>query len=108
MVRLALVKSTAQENWSPGNSDGPVTAVFVPCSYGLIHSRNTMSVRVGQFAGLDTVQKVANTLGISQNIPHGPATYIGSFETDSERFDRCLLRFSERRCAQASLYHRAN
>ena len=59
-----------------------LTAGFIPCSYGLIHSRNTMSVRVGQFAGLDAVQKVANTLGISQNVPHGPAIYIGSFETD--------------------------
>src|SRR5438874_628991 len=68
-------------NWSPGNSDGTYIGLQ-PCSYGLIHSRNTMSVRVGQFAGLDTVQKVANTLGISQNIPHGPAIYIGSFETD--------------------------
>src|SRR5213595_1386361 len=68
-------------NWSPGNSDGTYGGVL-PCSYGLIHSRNTMSVRVGQFAGLDTVQKVANTLGISQNIPHGPAIYIGSFETN--------------------------
>src|SRR2546423_1071059 len=68
-------------NWSPGNSDGTYGGIL-PCSYGLIHSRNTMSVRVGQFAGLDTVQKVANTLGISQNIPHGPAIYIGSFETD--------------------------
>src|SRR5213594_1804305 len=68
-------------NWSPGNSDGTYGGVL-PCSYGLIHSRNTMSVRVGQFAGLDTVQKIANTLGISQNIPHGPAIYIGSFETD--------------------------
>src|SRR5881398_3868301 len=68
-------------NWSPGNSDGTYSGVQ-PCSYGLIHSRNTMSVRVGQFAGLDSVQKVANTLGISQNIPHGPAIYIGSFETD--------------------------
>ncbi len=68
-------------NWSPGNSDGTYGGVL-PCSYGLIHSRNTMSVRVGQFAGLDTVQKVANTLGISQNVPHGPAIYIGSFETN--------------------------
>jgi penicillin-binding protein 1A len=67
--------------WSPGNSDGTYGGIF-PCSYGLIHSRNTMSVRVGQFAGLDAVQKVSNTLGISQNVPHGPAIYIGSFETD--------------------------
>jgi penicillin-binding protein 1A len=68
-------------NWSPGNSDGTYGGIR-PCSYGLINSRNTMSVRVGQFAGLDAVQKVANTLGVSQNVSHGPAIYIGSFETD--------------------------
>src|SRR5213596_1716184 len=68
-------------SWSPGNSDGTYSGVQ-PCSYGLIHSRNTMSVRVGQLAGLDAVQKVANDLGISQSVPHGPAIYIGSFETD--------------------------
>ncbi len=68
-------------SWSPGNSDGTYGGTM-PCSYGLIHSRNTMSVRVGQFAGLDTVQKVANDLGISKSVPHGPAIYIGSFETD--------------------------
>jgi penicillin-binding protein 1A len=68
-------------NWSPANSDGTYGGTLL-CSYGLIHSRNTMSVRVGQFGGLEAVQKVANDLGISQNVPHGPAIYIGSFETD--------------------------
>src|SRR6266513_1123305 len=68
-------------NWSPANSDGTYGGTM-PCSYGLVHSRNTMSVRVGQFAGLDAVQKVANDLGISQKVPHGPAIYIGAFETD--------------------------
>jgi penicillin-binding protein 1A len=68
-------------SWSPANSDGTYGGIM-PCSYGLIHSRNTMSVRVGQFAGLDAVQKVANDLGVSQNIPNGPAIYIGSFETN--------------------------
>src|SRR5213595_3997795 len=68
-------------NWAPGNSDGTYGGIQ-PASYGLIHSRNTMSVRVGQFAGLDSVQEVATTLGLSQNVPHGPAIYIGSFETN--------------------------
>ena len=68
-------------NWSPANSDGKYGGIL-PCSYGLIHSRNTMSVRVGQFAGSDAVQKVAATLNLGQNIPAGPATYIGSFETN--------------------------
>ncbi|MFL6520205.1 MAG: transglycosylase domain-containing protein [Chthoniobacterales bacterium] len=68
-------------NWTPGNSDGTYGGVQ-PVSYGLIHSRNTMSVRVGEIAGLDNVQKIAMTLGLGQNVPHGPAIYIGSFETD--------------------------
>ncbi len=68
-------------NWSPANSDGAYGGIQ-PCSYGLIHSRNTMSVRVGQFAGLDAVQKIATSLNLSDNIPHGPAIYIGSFETN--------------------------
>src|SRR3989440_1131505 len=71
----------AAGNWAPGNSDGTYGGVQ-PVSYGLIHSRNTMSVRVGEIAGLDNVQKIAMTLGLSQNVPHGPAIYIGSFETD--------------------------
>ena len=68
-------------NWSPANSDGTYGGIQ-PCGYGLVHSRNTMSVRVGQFAGLDAVQKVATTLNLSDNLPHGPAIYIGSFETN--------------------------
>ena len=68
-------------NWSPGNSDGRYGGIK-PVSYGLIQSRNTMSVRVGEFAGLDDTQKVATTLGLGENIPHGAAIYIGSFETD--------------------------
>ena len=68
-------------NWSPGNSDGRYGGIK-PVSYGLIQSRNTMSVRVGEFAGLDDTQKIAMTLGLGNDIPHGAAIYIGSFETD--------------------------
>src|SRR5882762_2695020 len=68
-------------SWSPANSDGTYGGTM-PCSNGLINSRNTMSVRVGQLAGLDDVQKIATTLNLGNNIPHGPAIYIGSFETD--------------------------
>jgi penicillin-binding protein 1A len=68
-------------NWAPGNSDGTYGGIQ-PVSYGLIHSRNTMSVRVGEIAGIDDVQKVATTVGLGENIPHGPAIFIGSFETN--------------------------
>jgi penicillin-binding protein 1A len=68
-------------NWTPGNSDGTYGGIQ-PVSYGLIHSRNTMSVRVGEIAGIDDVQKIATTVGLGANIPHGPAIFIGSFETN--------------------------
>src|SRR2546430_1025735 len=68
-------------NWAPGNSDGTYGGIQ-PASYGLIHSRNTMRVPVGQFAGLDQVQKIGNTLNTSAKAPHRPAIYIGSFETN--------------------------
>src|SRR5437667_1201825 len=41
-------------NWSPANSDGTYGGTM-PCSYGLVNSRNTMSVRGGQLAGLGAV-----------------------------------------------------
>ncbi|MEP6955983.1 MAG: PBP1A family penicillin-binding protein [Chthoniobacterales bacterium] len=68
-------------NWSPGNSDGAFKGIQ-PASYGLIHSRNTMSVRIGEMAGADEVQRTARSLGLGENIPNGPAIYLGSFETD--------------------------
>lgn len=68
-------------NWSPGNSDGTYGGIQ-PASYGLIQSRNTMTVRVGDFVGPDTVQQTATSLGLGEKIPGGPAIYIGSFETD--------------------------
>src|SRR6185312_13589506 len=68
-------------NWSPANSDGTYGGIQ-PCSYGLVHSRNTMSVRVGEFAGLDATQNLANRLNLNKEVPRGPAIYIGSFESN--------------------------
>lgn len=68
-------------NWSPGNSDNTYNGVQ-PASYGLIQSRNTMSVRIGEIAGAEEVQRAARALGLGENIPAGPATYLGSFETN--------------------------
>ncbi|MDQ6911760.1 MAG: PBP1A family penicillin-binding protein [Verrucomicrobiota bacterium] len=68
-------------NWSPGNSDNTYNGIQ-PAWYGLVHSRNTMSVRIGEVSGVDEVQKAAMMLGLGENVPKGPATYIGSFETN--------------------------
>lgn len=70
-VRLA-------SNWTPENSDGTYKGAM-RAEEGLILSRNTMSVRVGERAGLDEIARVAATVGI-ENMPRMPAVYLGAFE----------------------------
>jgi len=65
-------------NWSPENSDGTYKGLM-RAEEGLIQSRNTMSVRVGERAGLPEIARVAAAAGI-ENIPHVPAVYLGAFE----------------------------
>lgn len=65
-------------NWNPQNSDGQFGGVF-PASHGLIRSRNTMSVRVGNYAGMDLVQFVAKRAGFKEDIPRYPSSYLGTW-----------------------------
>ena len=67
-------------NWTPGNSDGTYKGPL-RVEEGLILSRNTMSVRVGERAGLDEVAKVAAAVGI-ENVPKLPAVYLGAVEAN--------------------------
>ncbi|MEP6669219.1 MAG: PBP1A family penicillin-binding protein [Chthoniobacter sp.] len=67
-------------NWSPENSDGTYKGPL-RLEEGLIQSRNTMSVRVGERAGMDEVARVAAAVGI-ENMPHLPAVYLGAFEAN--------------------------
>ncbi len=66
-------------NWSPGNSDGTFGGVQ-PAETGLIRSRNTMSVRVGELVGLDAVRQAAQTDGLGE-IPTDPTILLGTFNT---------------------------
>ena len=68
----------AAPDWSPGNSDGTFRGIL-PAEDGLILSRNTMSVRVGDRAGLNAVRKVAEDAGLGA-LPQFPAIFLGSFE----------------------------
>lgn len=65
--------------WSPKNSDGTFTGLQ-PAAIGLIRSRNTMSVRVGQIAGLGQVRDMAKALKFG-DIPESPVVFLGAFET---------------------------
>jgi penicillin-binding protein 1A len=69
----------SSSNWSPGNSDGTFRGVM-SAEEGLILSRNTMSVRVGDRAGLDAVRKVAEDAGLG-SVPSFPSIFLGSFES---------------------------
>jgi penicillin-binding protein 1A len=67
-------------NWSPENSDGTYKGIL-RAEEGLIQSRNTMSVRIGERAGLNEIGRIAAAVGL-ENMPHVPAVYLGSFEAN--------------------------
>lgn len=68
----------APASWHPKNSDG-VYGGMHPVSYGLIKSRNTMSVRVGNYAGFDNVSQVGKA-AFNVELPETPSSYLGSWE----------------------------
>jgi penicillin-binding protein 1A len=72
--------SNSNTKWSPVNSDGDYMGLQ-PAATGLIRSRNTMTVRVGEFAGLPAVYDLARNLGIGESMVKLPVAYLGAFET---------------------------
>jgi len=70
----------APANWHPKNSDGKYGDIY-PASYGLIHSRNTMSLRVGNTAGMEHVKEVAHQAGFGESFPEKPTSYLGAWES---------------------------
>lgn len=65
--------------WRPQNSDDKYGGMM-PVAYGLIRSRNTMSVRVGNHAGIPRVKEVAAMAGFSTPMPENPSSFLGSWE----------------------------
>lgn len=64
--------------WRPRNYDGTFQGMQ-PASWGLIKSRNTLSIRVGDVAGLNNVRSLAGALQLG-SIPSSPVSYLGAFE----------------------------
>lgn len=78
--RIQPGEITGAGRWRPGNSDGRFTGMH-PASWGLLKSRNTMSVRVGNRAGLENVAAKALLSGFSdKGRPKGPTIYLGTWE----------------------------
>lgn len=70
----------APKSWSPDNSDGKYYE-SVKAREALVKSRNTSSVRVGNFAGLAKVREVARMCGFDEKrIPAMPSSFLGSWE----------------------------
>ncbi len=63
--------------WHPENSDGKFQGML-SLEEGLIHSRNTMTVRVGNRAGIENVAGVARQVGLPE-MPLNAQSYIGNF-----------------------------
>ena len=75
-------------NWSPRNSDGKYLGLQ-KAELGLIRSRNTMSVRVGERAGIDVVKEMAIHAGLAgnsdgENVEKSPQLYIGNMTATLE------------------------
>jgi penicillin-binding protein 1A len=68
------------EKWSPKNSDGQYLG-YQRADVGLLKSRNTMTVRIGQMVGLPLMKRVGDALNIGDSIQNYPVTFLGGFET---------------------------
>ena len=68
------------DKWSPENSDGEYAGPQ-PAAWGLLKSRNTMTVRIGEYVGLPAVREVGMSAGIAETMPDLPVAFLGAFET---------------------------
>jgi penicillin-binding protein 1A len=69
----------AYGRYNPGNSDNTYRGELAAAE-GLILSRNTMTVRVGLFAGFDEIADTVIRSGLAPNPPRYPALCLGAFE----------------------------
>ncbi len=67
----------ADPGWNPQNSDGKFLGPL-SLTQGLVQSRNTMTIRVGNYAGLDRVLQLLRDAGIGQSAAHNPQAFIGN------------------------------
>lgn len=67
-------------DWSPQNSDGKFLGLQ-PMALGLIQSRNVMTVRVGDQAGLDRVLELMRDAGIGTHAERTRQVFIGNVGT---------------------------
>ncbi len=67
----------ADPNWSPQNSDSKFLGLATVTD-GLVKSRNTMTVRLGNYAGLDRVIDLLTNAGFGKPAERTPQIFIGN------------------------------
>ena len=77
--KIAYGEIKGAPRWSPRNSDGTYRGTQ-NAAYGLILSRNTMSARVGNIAGLSNVIGKAKLAGFQGRYHASPSLYLGTWE----------------------------
>ena len=82
----------AQRSWSPANSDQTYQNMMT-VTEALARSRNTASVRIGDYAGIKNVLETARKVGFNQKIPDTPATYLGAFEASPQQVAQAYSAF---------------
>jgi penicillin-binding protein 1A len=93
------IRTVSNKDWSPVNSDGDYLGLQ-PAAVGLIRSRNTMTVRVGEFAGMKSVHQLAKQVGIGESMLELPVSYLGAFETNLKDLTASYTTF-----ANLGVYH---
>jgi len=83
----------APNHWSPRNSDGTYQGNR-PAWWGLVRSRNTMTVRAGQIAGMNNVRQLISDLALDPAPPPNPAIYLGSFSASPKDLTGSYLVFT--------------
>jgi penicillin-binding protein 1A len=68
---------SADPGWSPQNSDGKFLGLATVTD-GLVRSRNTMTVRLGNYAGLDRVINLLTNAGFTKPADRTPQIFIGN------------------------------
>ncbi len=67
----------ADPGWSPQNSDGKFLGLTT-LTDGIVKSRNTMTLRLGNFAGIDRVIDLLTNAGFSKPAERTPQIFIGN------------------------------
>lgn len=91
----------AKSNWNPRNSDGKFKGL-IATREALLNSRNTSSVRVGDFAQMHHVQRAAEYAGFDLfqpsartqgKTPKDATSYLGTWEASPEEVARAYTIF---------------